>query len=127
MRYPNWMRTMLGRCLLSCLSLIAAVPALAQPTPPLAADLVVLNAKVWTVSKKQPEAEALAVLKERIVFIGSTKDARSLIGANTRVLDLAGKRVVPGFHDSHVHLLSGGFRLSQVQLKDAADEKEFGK
>ena len=71
------------------------MPALAQESP-LAADLVVLNAKVWTVNKKQPEAEALAVLKDRIVFVGSAKQARSLIGANTRVLDLAGKRVVPG-------------------------------
>src|SRR5262245_55110108 len=98
-----------------------------ENAPPLAADLVVLNAKIWTVNKKQPEAEALAVLKDRIVFVGSSKKAREFVAAPTVVLDLAGKRVVPGFHDSHVHLLSSGMRLSQVALKDAADEKEFGR
>ncbi|MBM3997181.1 MAG: amidohydrolase [Planctomycetes bacterium] len=96
-----------------------------QPRFP--ADLVVLNAKIWTVNRKQPEAEALAVVRDRIVIVGSSKQARELVGPTTRILDLAGKRVVPGFHDSHVHLLSSGMRLSQVALKDAADAKEFGK
>lgn len=118
---------MLQRFLLACLSLIVFGRAFAQEKLPLAADLVVLNAKIWTVNKKQPEAEALAVLKDRIVFVGAAKQARQLIGHKTRVLDLDGKRIVPGFHDSHVHLLSSGLRLSQVALKEAADEKEFGK
>lgn len=94
---------------------------------PFAADLVVVNAKIWTVNKAQPEAEALAVVKDRIAFVGASAKARELVGAKTIVLDLAGKRVVPGFHDSHLHLLSSGMRLSQVALKDAADEAEFGK
>jgi predicted amidohydrolase YtcJ len=107
--------------------LILPTKLIAQEKPLVGADLVVLNAKIWTGNKKQPEAEALAVVKERIVFVGSTKEARKLVGDKMRVLDLDGKRVVPGFHDSHVHLLSSGLRLSQVALKDAADEKEFGK
>ncbi len=97
-------------------------PAAAQ-----SADLVVVNAKIWTVNKAQPEAEAMAVSRDRIVFIGSTADARKLVGPETRVLDLKGKRVVPGFHDSHIHLLGSGLSLSEVALKDAADEAEFGK
>jgi predicted amidohydrolase YtcJ len=114
--------------LLACACLLTTSQLLAQENaPPLAADLVVLNAKIWTVNKKQPEAEALAVLKDRIVVVGSSKRAREFVGAPTVVLDLAGKRVVPGFHDSHVHSLSSGMRLSQVALKDAADEKEFGR
>jgi predicted amidohydrolase YtcJ len=114
--------------LLACVFLPSSSQLTAQEKPPpLAADLVVFNAKIWTVNNKQPEAEALAVVKDRIVFVGSSKQARGFIGAKTRVLDLAGKRVVPGFHDSHVHLLSSGQRLSQVALKDAADEKGFGK
>src|SRR5260221_710686 len=100
----------------------------AQENPqPLYADLVVVNAKIWTVNKKQPEATAMAILKGRIVFVGKTNEAGIYVGAKTPVLDLKGKRIVPGFHDSHVHLLSSGLRLSQVALKDAADEKEFGK
>ncbi len=114
-------------CILAAfLVLPTFVNASEQPARPLAADMVVLNAKVWTVNKKQPEAGAFAVLRERIVFVGKTNDAGLYVGSDTKVLDLKGKRVVPGFHDSHVHLLSSGQRLSQVALKDAADEKEFG-
>jgi predicted amidohydrolase YtcJ len=96
----------------------------AQDTP---ADLVVRAARIWTVNKKQPEAEALAVVRDRIVFVGSNAGVKPWIGKHTRVLELAGQRVVPGFHDSHVHLVSSGLRLSQVALKDAADETEFGR
>src|ERR1043165_4649146 len=113
-------------CLCTCLFVSPALFG-QEKTPTLAADLVVLNAKVWTVNKKQPEAEALAVIKDRIVFVGSTEKARKLVGVDSVVLDLAGKRIVPGFPDSPVHLLAGGIRLSQVALKDAADEKAFGK
>ena len=48
-------------------------------------------------------------------------------GPKTRVIDLKGRRVVPGFYDSHVHLLGSGLRLGEVALKDAKDEAEFGK
>jgi hypothetical protein len=91
------------------------------------ADLVVVNAKIWTVNPKQPEAEALAVWHGRILAVGSSGDMRKLAGPKTRVLDLKGKRVLPGFYDSHVHLLGSGQRLSEVALKDAKDEAEFGK
>src|ERR1043165_9628268 len=112
-------------CFSACLFLPTTV--FAQEKPPfIAADLIVLNVKIWTLNKKQPEAEALAVLKDCVIFVGSSAAARRFIGKKTQTLDPAGKRVVPGFHDSHVHLLSSGMRLSQVALKDAADEKEFG-
>src|SRR5258708_19486100 len=92
-----------------------------------AAAVVVVNAKIWTVNPKQPEAEALAVVRERIVAVGKEADIRALIGSKTRVLDLKGRRVVPGFYDSHVHMLGSGLRLSQGALKDAKDEAEFRK
>ncbi|MCI0381374.1 MAG: amidohydrolase, partial [Gemmataceae bacterium] len=91
------------------------------------ADLVLHNAKIWTANKKQPEAQALAVWRERILFVGDDKAALGLAGRNTKLLDAKGRRVVPGFHDSHVHLLNGGLLLSRVALKDAEDEKEFGR
>jgi predicted amidohydrolase YtcJ len=88
---------------------------------------VILNAKIWTVNKAQPEAEALAVWKDRILLVGDNAAVRALAGPQTKVLDLNGSRVVPGFYDSHVHLLGSGQRLSEVALKDAADEAEFGR
>jgi hypothetical protein len=91
------------------------------------ADLVLVNGKIWTVNKAQPEAEALAVWHGRILAVGSNGDIRALASANTQVIDLKGRRVVPGFYDSHIHLLGSGERLSEVALKDAETEEEFGR
>jgi hypothetical protein len=91
------------------------------------ADLVLVNGKIWTVNKAQPEAEALAVWHGRILAVGTNADIRALASANTQVIDLNGRRVVPGFYDSHIHLLGSGERLSEVALKDAENEEEFGR
>ena len=91
------------------------------------ADLVLLNGKIWTVNKAQPEAEALAVWHGRITAVGNSNDIRALAGENTKVIDLKGRRLVPGFYDSHIHLLGSGERLSEVALKDAENEEEFGR
>lgn len=105
--------------LLFCVCLSSA--ALAQ----VSAKLVLLNGKVWTVNEKQPEAEAVAVLDNRIIAVGSTKDIRKFIGKQTRVLDLHGRRVVPGFNDAHVHFFNGGAGLASVQLRDAKSPEDF--
>jgi hypothetical protein len=104
---------------------IAEEPANARL--PLAADLVLNNGKIWTVAGAKPEAEALAIWRDRILAVGSAREIKPLMGPKTRVLDLQGRRVVPGFHDCHVHFLGSGQQLSQVALKDAKDEVEFGK
>jgi hypothetical protein len=97
--------------------------ASAQP----AASLVLLNGKIWTVNEAQPRAEAVACLGSRIVAVGSNGEIRKWIGAGTEVLDLAGKLVLPGFNDAHVHFFSGGENLASVQLRDAKSEEEFRK
>ena len=92
---------------------------------PLAADLVVVNARVRTMDAKQPAAEAVAVYGNRIVAVGSNAEIRKLAGTRTRVLDAGGRLVLPGFNDSHVHFLSGGFQLASVDLRDAATPQEL--
>jgi predicted amidohydrolase YtcJ len=67
------------------------------------ADLVVLNAKVFTMDARMPRAEALAVKNGRFVAVGSTADLRGLIAKNTRQLDVKQMTVVPGFIDCHNH------------------------
>jgi predicted amidohydrolase YtcJ len=91
------------------------------------ADLVLVNGKVWTVNHAQPEAEAVAVWRDRILAVGTSAEIKALAGPKTRVIDLQGRRVMPGFYDSHVHLLGSGMRLGEVALKDAKDEAEFGR
>jgi hypothetical protein len=89
------------------------------------ADLVLRNGKLWTVNDQQPEAEAVAVRGNRIIAVGATKDIHKLIGPQTRVIDLQGRRVVPGFNDAHVHFFNGGAGLASVQLRDAKSPQEF--
>jgi predicted amidohydrolase YtcJ len=89
------------------------------------ADLILLNGKIWTVNPKQPEAHAVACIGNRIVAVGSTEEIRSWLGKHTRVIDIAGKRVLPGFNDAHVHFFSGGANLSSVQLRSAKSAREF--
>ena len=90
------------------------------------ADLLLTNGKIWTVDPSQPVAEAVAVWHGKILAVGSTADLVQLAGPATKVMDLQGKLLLPGFSDNHTHFLSGGQWLSGVKLKDAKDEREFG-
>ncbi|MFL5330530.1 MAG: amidohydrolase [Gemmataceae bacterium] len=94
--------------------------------PKVFANLVLVNAKIWTVDGDHPEVEALAAWQGRILAVGTNAEMRALAGPKTVVLDGKGRRVLPGLHDSHLHLLGGGLRLNQVALKDAKDLNEFG-
>ena len=94
-------------------------------TPKLAPDLLILNAAVRTMDETRPKAEAVAILANCIVAVGSTAELRPLAGPTTRVIDAGGKSVLPGFNDAHVHWLSGGFSITNVDLRDAASTAEF--
>ena len=91
------------------------------------ADLIAVNGKIWTENSHAPEAEALAVRDHRLVAVGDTESIRRLAGPETKVIDLQGRRVVPGFNDAHVHFFWGGQGLASVQLLDASSEAEFRK
>lgn len=113
--------------LLSAAVFLLLPPLANAQQPAVTADLLLLNGKVWTVNPKQPEAEAVAIWQGRILAVGKTSDLKPLAGPATKVIDLKGRRVLPGFIDSHLHMLNGGTQLSEVYLKDAKDEAEFGK
>ncbi len=91
-----------------------------------AADLICANGKIWTENPQHREAEAIAVIGTRIAAVGSNADVLTLRGANTEVIDLRGRRIVPGFNDAHVHFSTGGFSLTSVRLRDAKSEQEMG-
>jgi predicted amidohydrolase YtcJ len=89
------------------------------------ADLVLLHGSVWTGNPDLPRAEAVAILADRILAVGTERDVKALVGKKTRVVDLNGALVLPGFIDSHTHFLNGGFSLRSVQLRDATSREEF--
>ncbi len=94
--------------------LLALAPA-AAPAPQ-TADLILTGAAVYTVDAARSWAEAVAVRGGRIVYVGSAEGAKAFRGSSTRVVDLAGKMVLPGFHDAHVHPVSGGMELELCNL-----------
>ena len=97
----------------------------AQARP--AADLIITNAKIWTVDKSLPMAQAVAVLGDRIVAVGASADVDAWRGSNTPIVDAGGKLLLPGFNDAHVHFVSGGMQLTNVQLNDASSPQEFAR
>ncbi len=90
-----------------------------------APTLAVVNARVWTGDPRRPWADAIAITGERITAVGSSAEVGKLARPSTRVVDARGGMVVPGFIDSHVHFMDGGFGLMAVQLRDAKTPEEF--
>ena len=89
------------------------------------AEMMLVNGRIYTVDARNPWAEAVAVRGGRIAAVGTTAEIRRLAGPETRVLDLKGAFVLPGFIDSHVHFINGGLSLLSVQLRDARSKAEF--
>ena len=88
-----------------------------------AADLVFVNGDVYTVDAARSWARAVAVRDGAIVAVGTDDEIRDLIGDGTEVVDLAGRMLVPGFQDAHVHPVGGGVDMLQCDLHDL-DSKE---
>ena len=85
--------------------------------------LAITNARVWTGDPSRPWAEAIAVRGDEIAAVGTSDEIRGLAGVTP--IDAAGRLVVPGFIDTHVHFVSAGFGLSSVQMRDAGTREEF--
>jgi predicted amidohydrolase YtcJ len=75
----------------------------------------------------KPTAEAVAILGNRIVAVGSSAEVKAMAGQNTKVIDAGQKTVVPGFNDAHVHFLMGGFSLANVDLRDAKSPEDMAR
>jgi predicted amidohydrolase YtcJ len=107
----------------TALFLSIAIMMSAQSNP--AADLIITNANVWTGDGTHPKAQAVAVLGDRIVAVGSSSAVLLWRGQNTKVIDAGGKLLLPGFNDAHVHFVDGGRQLDNLQLNDVTSTDEF--
>jgi hypothetical protein len=97
----------------------------AAADPGRAADLVLLSANIWTGDAGRSAATALAARGSRIVALGTDAEVANFRGPRTVVLDAKGRRVVPGFIDSHTHMSMGGFNLLAVDLRRTKDPADF--
>jgi predicted amidohydrolase YtcJ len=113
------LRTPLLAAIVLSTSLAAQRPAAAP------ADLIVTNARVYTVDDAHPLASAFAVREGRIQFVGSEREALALRGPATQVLDAGGKTIVPGIVDAHAHLLGLGNSLANIRLADTRSYEQI--
>lgn len=88
------------------------------------ADLVILNGNIITLEGDE-RVEALAVKNGRIIFKGSNVEAEKYICKDTRILDVKGRTVLPGFIDTHIHFFNLGFSLMQLDLRDVDSIEEL--
>lgn len=101
-------------------ALLAAACGGSTPSQPAAPanppDLVIVNGKVHVADEANTVVQAVAVKGNTILKLGTTDEIKALAGPTTRVIDAKGATVTPGFTDSHVHFIQGGFALQQVDL-----------
>lgn len=90
-------------------------------------ETIIVNAKIHTVDAARPAAQAVAICGEVIHRVGTTEEIGKLAGPKTRVIDAAGRLVIPGFNDAHVHLLDGADELVGVDLRPAKDEQDMAR
>src|SRR3954467_412373 len=107
--FVNW------RISVAWLALTAGACAKAPAAGP-AADLVIVNGRVFTADERGTTAEAVAMAGNKILLVGTNDAVSDLRGPQTRVVDAHGATVAPGFNDSHVHFISGGMTLGDVDL-----------
>lgn len=90
------------------------------------AEVIITNANIWTGNKKQINAQAMAIVGDSIIAIGSNNEIQKFVGSTTEIVDVNGGFITPGFIDTHVHLMPSGYSLSGiVKLRDVNSPEEF--
>ena len=116
-----------ARTWLAALAVLVAAAALAlscgrrEAVQP--ADLLLTNGSICTMDEGRSWVEAVAVAADKIVYAGPARGAGRFKGAGTKVIDLGGRLVLPGFQDSHIHLVTGGIELGQCNLNGLPDKE----
>jgi predicted amidohydrolase YtcJ len=104
------------RALLKSVAAAAALAAIrvgyAKETKMTSPQLILTNGRITTLDRKNPEAEAVAIANGSVLDVGRAADIMPLAGPGTKVIDLKGRRVIPGLNDSHTHLIRGGLNFN---------------
>src|SRR3954468_6148593 len=105
-------------------SLLTAVSFAAEHK---SADTIITNARVYTVNRAHPWAEAIAINDQRITAVGSMKQIARWRGPKTEMIDAGGRLVLPGFYDSHIHFMEGALSLDKVNVDETKNVPEIQK
>jgi predicted amidohydrolase YtcJ len=123
LRWTRQNRAVSPGSILAALVLLVVCASCSRSREP--ANLLLINGVVYTLDEARPRAEAVAMRGDRIVFVGTSGEAAGYRGADTEVIDLAGKTVVPGLADSHAHLSGIGAREMTLNLEGTASLAEL--
>ena len=107
---------------LLALAILFSLSGCGQDEP--TATMAVTDARIWTGDEAQPWVEAMAIEGDRILVVGSNEDVAAYVTSSTTLIE-GGALVVPGFIDSHVHMIDGGEALESVQLRDVTSREQF--
>lgn len=110
---------------ITLLTLLLLLVVVVKGQQPRTADLILHNGVIWTVDDKKPTVQAVAIKDGKFVVVGTNAEALKLRGPATRVIDLRGRFVVPGFNDNHVHFASAA-QFLEFNIMRAATQDEFG-
>src|SRR5260370_24658668 len=127
MRLPQ-LRLGIALLLTSLCSILFSIPALmASDAPPPPADMIIVNARIYTVNPHQKSAEAIAVRGDKIIAVGDRKQIEPLRGPSTKVIDAGQRLLLPGFTDCHIHFMDGSLGLTRADLNGATTVAEIQK
>jgi hypothetical protein len=99
----------------------------ASHNAPQTADLIVTNARIYTVNPQQKWAEAIAVRGDKIIAVGERKQVEALRRPSTKMIDAGQRLLLPGFVDCHIHFMDGSLGLTRVDLNEATTVAEIQK
>ncbi len=121
MRFPY--RRLWSFCLLFVLAgATASAQTVSQP-----ADVIITNARIYTVNPQQKWSEAIAIRGGKVVAVGDKAKIETYRGSATKVIDAGGRLVLPGFTDCHIHFMDGSLGLTRVDLNEAGSVAEIQK
>src|SRR5260221_9769638 len=127
MRLPQ-PRLGIALLLASLFSILSSIPPLMASDPPAhPADVMITNARIYTVNPQQKWAESIAVRGVKIIAVGERKQVEALRGPATKVIDAQGRLLLPGFTDCHIHFMDGSLGLTRVDLNGATTVAEIQK
>lgn len=89
------------------------------------ADMVLYNARIYTVNKEQPWVQALAIRDGKIIYVGNNQEVKLYIEKDTEAIDLKGLMVMPGFQDAHLHVIEGGMSENICILPEEASFEKY--
>ena len=117
-----------GRCAAAAaVAIVLATGCSITPNTPSRgeADLILTSARIHTVEAASPWAEAVAIADGKFIAVGTAAEVARLAGARTRVIDLGGRLVLPGFGDAHVHPVFAGVAYSSCSLHDGKSLQDY--